>query len=126
MLKSRAGATPESIGRAIGRLKIPTIKVFQLTESRLWFCEQGEPFFEVDIVRPSRVSCRVSVHCSPQWAAICTVAVAELAVVDVHHEPFIQAANGTVLVGPDAEAYWKYQRDVRPLLTARFSIHDPN
>ncbi len=124
MLKPRRPrrATPMSIGKAIGTLDVKSIHTHHVNKDKLWLIEQHEPFYEILIAdNGERLICRASVHCAPQWAGIVTAKLFETCdKVQVLAEPFIQDARGSVRYGIQAEAYWKTQQDLRPLLTARF------
>lgn len=111
------------IGRAAQRI-IPACKVHQLAIHKLWLLEYDEPFCEIEI-DDHRLTVRVAVHCSPEWAAKTVIELNKIAPVEINTEPFIQNHRGQVLYGEVAELYWREYRRLEPLVSPRFRAPNP-
>lgn len=111
--------TPADIARVCKPLLPDTCTVQQIRHNLVWLTEADEPFAEIQLDDPPTL--RLSVHCSPTWAAVCAVPLARLLpTMLIIQDGFIQDHRGKILRGVDAEAYWATYHKLKPLLTARF------
>ena len=123
MLHRQRAATPESIGRVIGKA-IPGVAVLQIRSSRVWLLEDGEPFAEIDLVDGGeQLHVRFSAHCAPHWAGVtaCALHKAGARGVGVHTDVFLQTADGLVHYGDTATMHFKYLQKTGQLRSASVS-----
>lgn len=111
------------VAAAVSR-SMPTASVLQLGGGKLLLVEGDEPFAEVLLVG-RRLHVTVSVHCSPEWAAIAVAALTEVGRVEVSREVFVQASDGRMLRGLEAIFYWTRLMHLKPLLSPAFRSPPP-